>query len=46
LDDGTNTEIQAAFSHSVGLLVSLPTHVLATYYVTVCLGADLVPAPT
>ena len=45
MDDGTNTEIQAAFSHSVGLLVSLPTHVLATYYVTVCLGANLVPAP-
>jgi hypothetical protein len=45
LDDGTNTEIQAAFSHCAVLLGSLLTHVLATYCVTVWLGADLVPAP-
>src|SRR3954469_15766547 len=45
LDAGSNTKIQAVFSHCGVLSVGLPTHVLATYCVSVCLGADLVPAP-
>jgi hypothetical protein len=45
LDDSSNTRIQAVFSPCGGPSVSSPTNVLATYCVTVCLGADLVPAP-